>query len=370
MPQLISRKLIAGYITIIVFLIIVAFCGIAGMKKIGNLSLTNQSLSVQQENFEKVQSEADKQYKKYILILYILVLLTIVTSILFFIPILKRIDSGLKTTISSARRLSESLPNCLPPERGKQDELEYLELLLNSFNNNFQRTIEELKQSHEASERQEKFALLSKIAGKVGHELRNPLGAIKNSVYYLNITLNQEQHDIKEILEIINLEIGRADKIIGDLLDYSRTRQPSRKTIVIADLLGNIIKSLNIPASIKVIENHGKDPVTFEADPDQIHSAFRNIISNAVEAMPGGGTLEITSKAYDCGVMVSVRDSGEGIPDENKAKIFEPLFTSRQGGIGLGLAIAKKHINAHNGVIELKSKEGEGSQFDIYFPEA
>jgi len=331
MPQLISRKLIAGYIAIIVSLIIVAWCGIAGMKKIGNLSLTSQSSSVQQEKFGEVQSEAGKQYRKYVHVLYILVLLTIGTSMLLFVPLLKKIDTGLKATISSA---------------------------------------EKLKQSSEADETQGKFTLLSQIAGKVGHELRNPLGAIKNSVYYLNITLNQDQKDTKEILEIINLEIGRADKIIEDLLDYSRTRQPSRKTIVIADLLGNIIKSLKIPANIQVVENYGQNPVTFEADPDQIHSAFRNIISNAVEAMPGGGTLEITSRAYDCGVRVSVRDSGEGISDEDKTRIFEPLFTSRYGGIGLGLAIAKKHINAHNGVIEFKSKEGEGSQFDIYFPEA
>lgn len=370
MPQLISRKLIFGYFIVFISVIIVALCGISGMKKIGNLTFKNPVLIEQQKEFETAKTEAQKQYKRSVTLLFGFALLSIMASTLLITPVFKRMNSSIKSTTAKACRLSQSLLNSLPPERVGQNEFEYLEFILDNLKNNFQRTSEEIKQARDRCTGQEDLASIGKLAGKVGHELRNPLGAIKNSIYYLNMTLNKEEQDIKEILEVINQEIGRADKIVGDLLDYSRIKPPSFKNVIVADLLKNIVKNLNISSNIQVVENHEPGTKTLEADPDQLFSAFSNIISNAVAAMPDGGTLEISSKTHSRGVMISVRDSGSGISDEDKLKIFEPFFTTRQGMLGLGLAMAKKHINAHKGIIEIKSKEGEGSQFDIFLPEA
>jgi len=218
--------------------------------------------------------------------------------------------------------------------------------------------------------RKESLAVLGKIADNVGHELRNPLGVMNNAVYFLQTVLPDADESIKEYLDIIHDEIASADHILSDLLDAVRTKPPRPENVEIGELLTEILQASPTPESVTVQLDIPEPCPSLLVDPLQIQQVFRNLITNAMEAMPEGGTLEIRAveNKPDGSVTISMHDSGSGITQEILPKLFQPLFTTKIRRIGLGLAVVKKLTEANGGSVTVQSTSGKGSTFFVTLP--
>ncbi len=234
-------------------------------------------------------------------------------------------------------------------------------------------TNEELRETQEQLVRSEKLAAIGQLAGGVGHELRNPLGAIKNAAYYIKekvakSELAKKEPRVLQFLEIMDDEINASNKIINDLLGFSRVSKPSVSPTRIKRVIEDALSRLAIPENIEVVKKLDTELPEVEIDPDQIQQVLVNVVTNAVQAMPEGGTLTISAKEKEKFLEVEIADTGCGIPEEVRNKIFDPLFTTRAKGIGLGLAVCKAIIERHEGYIEVESEVGKGTTFNIKLP--
>lgn len=221
----------------------------------------------------------------------------------------------------------------------------------------------------ERRKRQERLAQLGQLAGGVGHELRNPLGAIKNSVYFLDMVLEEAEPRVKETLKILDQEVTNSERIIGSLLDFARAKPPLKRKVSIKEIIRDALSYIEIPGNIEVnIREAESIPMVF-SDPHQLGQVFGNIILNAIQAMSAGGRLIIKCAVPEPNrVEISFTDSGVGIPKENIEKIFTPLFTSKAKGIGLGMAISRTFVEGHGGSINAASEPGKGSTFTVRLP--
>jgi PAS domain S-box-containing protein len=247
------------------------------------------------------------------------------------------------------------------------------ETQINQLNAELEQRVEErtreLRDLQEQLVRHEKLAVLGKMAGSVGHELRNPLGVINTSVYYLKLVQPDANDKIKQHLAMIEQEVCNSEKIIGDLLDFARIKTVERETIPVARLVGQTLERFPVPANVELVLDLPEDLPTIYADPRQMVQVLGNLTTNACQAMPDGGRLVIRAgSSTDNGrssLAISVMDSGVGISPEHMGKLFEPLFTTKPNGIGLGLPICQKLVEANGGRIEVKSEPGQGSTFTL-----
>ncbi len=227
----------------------------------------------------------------------------------------------------------------------------------------------ELQDAHEKLIRKERLTVLGQLAGSVGHDLRTPLGAIKNSTYFLKMALEDQDPEIKEMLGIIDKEISTAEGIISELLDFARPKSSEKKMVDINEAVEDALSRVQVPAEIRVEKHLQNDLPAILADSIQLGQIFTNIIQNAVQAMPKGGRMTMKTTSVDeSHALISISDTGIGIPEENLGKLFEPLFTTKAKGVGLGLAIVKSLVEQHGGTIQVESQEGEGSTFAISLP--
>ncbi len=236
----------------------------------------------------------------------------------------------------------------------------------------------ELRNAQEQLVRQEKLATLGQLAGGVGHELRNPLGVINSAVYYLKLVQPDADEKIKKYHHIIEQEVNTAGRIINDLLDYGRIVSPDRQSVSVPELLQRVLTRFPLPASVQVqFKIPGSLPKVF-ADPLHVEQVLGNLTTNACQAMKEGGTLSISARTsrppasshLPSGpyLKISVKDTGTGISPEIMQKLFEPLFTTKVRGIGLGLAVSKKLAEANGGTIAVQSEPGKGSTFTLFLP--
>ncbi|MEE8353556.1 MAG: ATP-binding protein [Dehalococcoidales bacterium] len=217
--------------------------------------------------------------------------------------------------------------------------------------------------------RSERLAALGELAGGVGHELRNPLGAIKNAHYFLNMTLDQSDPEVRETLGILEREVTTAEGIITSLLDYARAQPPMRRKANVNEIVRQAMSRVEIPQSVTVIDELDGSLPPVMVDPAQLIQVFTNIALNAVQAMPDGGQLTLHTEARgDDWTAISFTDDGVGITPEDRDKLFEPLFTRRAKGIGLGLSITKMLVEGHGGNVEVASAVGRGSKFTVLLP--
>ncbi len=227
----------------------------------------------------------------------------------------------------------------------------------------------ELKVAHEKLITKEKLSVLGQLAGGVAHDLRNPLTSIKNASYFLNMAIEKPGPDIKKTLEVLDKATVNSEEIITNILGFANHGTPIKRKIDIGNILKDIITQTTIPDSIKVTNSLGRSLPAVTADPGQITRVFSNIIQNAIQAMPDGGKLSVkytaTGKKW---LEISISDTGSGIMQENIDKVFEPLFTTKAKGIGLGMAITKTLVDAHGGSIRIKSKIGKGTTFTVVLP--
>lgn len=217
--------------------------------------------------------------------------------------------------------------------------------------------------------RREKLAVLGQLASGVSHELRNPLGVIKNAAYFLNMTIENPDPQVKETLELLEKEVAASERIISSMLAYVRARPPLRKAVDINQIFREVLSRINVPENIEILYTPGQSLPGIMADKAQLDQAFGNIILNAVQAMPEGGRLTITIDTRDPDwLTIYIADTGVGIPEENSEKVFEPLFTGKAKGIGLGMAISKTFVEGHGGSIHVQSEIGKGTTFTIKLP--
>jgi signal transduction histidine kinase len=230
----------------------------------------------------------------------------------------------------------------------------------------------DLSEAQDKIVRQEKLTVLGQLAGGVGHELRNPLGVIANAVYYLKMLQPEMDVKVKQYLEMIESETRTAEKIITDLLEFARVKSVVKEKVSVSDLVEYTLSRRSAPFNISVKKELLDDLPLVCVDPRQISQILENLVVNAFQAMAEGGEVTIQGnpevKEDRCYVSLSVGDTGSGISKENMGKLFEPLFTTKPKGIGLGLAVCRKLIEVNEGWIEVESEEGKGTMFTIHLP--
>ncbi len=214
----------------------------------------------------------------------------------------------------------------------------------------------------------ERMAAIGELAAMVGHDLRNPLMAIAGATYHLKSEFGSDLDEkTMEMFEHIERSIDYSNKIINDLLDYSTNNQLDYSETTPNDLVLESLQLANVPANVAVI-NEVQNKPRVKVDPEKIKRAFVNIIRNSVDSMPNGGKLAIKGRKTKGYYVFSFSDTGTGIPEEIHQKIWRPLFTTKAKGMGLGLPICKRIIDAHNGLIYLKSKVGKGTTMVVKVP--
>ncbi len=236
--------------------------------------------------------------------------------------------------------------------------------LTSSFNDITERT-----QMEERLLKSERLATLGQFSGNISHELRNPLGVIDSSAYYLKAKLKDADDKVHEHLDRIKASVTSSTTIIESLLNLTRMEEPKLTSLDLAAVIADAITTSKIPTRVNIIQNFPEEEISVNADWEQLHMTFKNIIKNAYEAMGGKGTLTVTvSSIADGQAEVSFADTGPGIAVEDLEKVFQPLFSRKAKGIGFGLSIAKMVIDKHGGVIEAKSEPGKGATIVIQLP--
>jgi len=229
----------------------------------------------------------------------------------------------------------------------------------------------ELQDAQQKLIQQEKLATLGQLAGGVGHELRNPLGVINSAVYYLKLVQPDADEKIKKYHLMIEQEVNTASRIINDLLDFGRIVTPDRQPVSIPDLMQRVLVRFPAPDPVQVqLKIPARLPQVF-ADPLHLEQIIGNLTTNACQAMKDckdGGKLTISASLKKEQVAIAIKDTGTGITPAAMQRLFEPLFTTKLRGIGLGLAVSRKLAEANGGRIEVRSQPGRSSIFTLYLP--
>ena len=191
---------------------------------------------------------------------------------------------------------------------------------------------------------------------------------MKNASYFLRKKGSKcTDKDREEMLLIIDNDINRSDKIISDLIEYASDVCLEIESCTAKSLLASALSTLEVPKKISVIDQTLETP-KFLADASKIQKVFTLIIKNALEAMPNGGTLEVSSVQTDSNVQITFADTGVGIPEDILPKLFSPLLTTKAQGMGLSLAICKRIVDCHGGKIEAESLMGKGATIKLNLP--
>jgi PAS domain S-box-containing protein len=229
---------------------------------------------------------------------------------------------------------------------------------------------EQLKQTQAKLVKSERLATIGELAAMVGHDLRNPLTGIMGAAYYLKTKHGTEVGvKGKEMLETIENAINYSNKIINDLLEYSRDLKLELTTTTPKAMLQNALSLLEVPEKIQIIDST-KDEPTVKADTEKIRNVFVHIIQNAIDATPEGGTLTIKSRKVKGKLEIAFKDTGAGMSEEalSKLKREVPLFTTKAKGMGFGLPICRRIVEAHSGKLSVKSTAGKGTTVTVTIP--
>ena len=203
--------------------------------------------------------------------------------------------------------------------------------------------------------------------------MRNPLGAIRNGVYFLNKKLRasefaQNEPKIGEFLAVIDERVSHCDKIITDLITFARISKPCCSETRVLLAIDSSLVSVTPRDNVSLVKRCEEDEPKVRADREQLQCVFANLAQNAYEAMPEGGVLTIGIESVDSTMRVSFQDNDEGIKEEDVGRVFDPLFTTKIQGTGLGLAVCHQIILKHGGSIEVFSIFGEGATFTAVLP--
>jgi len=300
----------------------------------------------------------------------------------------KLTDGASRQVVSSNRNLAKDgrVIDCtwynsvLQDENGKmvsvmslvQDNTDKIkaEKELEETNRNLEKIVEERTKQLKDSER---LAAIGQVAGMVGHDIRNPLQAIVNELYLEkgelnNLPDNSEKKNLQESISFVEANLFYIDKIVQDLQDYTKPIRPQKQEMNLQNAVNDALLTVSIPSNIQVSISVNENLTKFEADPSIMRRILTNLMQNAMQAMPNGGQLTLSAQKKGKKVQLTIEDTGVGIPEELKSKIFQPLFTTKAKGQGFGLPVVKRLVEVQGGKISFESKEGKGTKFIIELP--
>ncbi|AIU81526.1 MULTISPECIES: PAS domain-containing protein [Bacillus] len=230
------------------------------------------------------------------------------------------------------------------------------------------RDISERKQTEELMLKSEKLSIAGQLAAGIAHEIRNPLTAIKGFLQLMKPTMEENEH----YFEIVFSELSRIELILSELLMLAKPQQNAVKERVnLKKIISEVTALLETQANLKGIfikTDYEHDSMYINGDQNQLKQVFINLIKNAVESMPDGGTVHILMTEDEYSVNVTVKDEGDGIPENVLKRIGEPFLTTKEKGTGLGLMVTFNLIKNHQGAIQVDSKPDRGTAFHITFP--
>ena len=245
------------------------------------------------------------------------------------------------------------------------------------------RDVTEHKKLEDQVIRSEKLASVGELASGVAHEVRNPLTGIRLGIDALTLEPNigGNESNLKIIAKILK-DIDRLDKVVSQLLNFTKKRGLKLESADVNKVLGDALLFVEGQAEsrgITFVKDYADDLKSITMDVNQMQQVFLNILLNAVQAMPAGGELQLSTRFVEswkdykddierAGGLIVCRDSGSGIPEHNKDKIFDPFFSTKERGTGLGLSVSHKILEDHQGSIKVDSKEGVGTTVTIFLP--
>jgi signal transduction histidine kinase len=241
---------------------------------------------------------------------------------------------------------------------------------LEEYRKNLETLVEErTKQLKDA----ERLAAIGATAGMVGHDIRNPLQAITSDIYLAKSDLAsmpecEGKQNVQESLEEIGKNVYYINKIVSDLQDYARPLTPKLEEVDLEQTVHFVLANLNIPGNITIKHSIKKDLPKLKTDQSYIQRILTNLANNAIQAMPNGGKLTIAASSKNGKAIITLEDTGEGIPENVRNKLFTPLVTTKSKGQGFGLAVVKRFTEGMGGTVTFESEVGKGTKFIIELP--
>jgi PAS domain S-box-containing protein len=241
---------------------------------------------------------------------------------------------------------------------------------LEEYRKNLEKLVEERTKQLKDSER---LAAIGATAGMVGHDIRNPLQAITSDVYLAKTDLasipeSEEKNNVQESLVEIEKNVSYINKIVTDLQDFAKHISPKLEETDLEQIIHLVLANLKIPENVAVNHFIGKDFPKLKVDQSYLQRILTNLANNAIQAMPKGGKLTINAVQKGQKAVISVEDTGEGIPENVKSKLFTPLVTTKAMGHGFGLAAVKRFTEGMGGTVTFESEVGKGTKFIIELP--
>ncbi len=225
-----------------------------------------------------------------------------------------------------------------------------------------------------SSEHASRLQALGNLAAGVAHGVKNPLNSISMTIQYLKDTIDSDPDgEVQECLDVMTQQVAELDHIVEDFLQLTRpvemNLRPSDLYAFLADMMRSFAKSLEV-ANVELVTDYSREALYVKIDRDKLRQAISNVVINAIQAMPGGGQLRVKTGRDNLhkAVIIEFSDTGEGISQENLDRIFEPYFTTKSDGTGLGLTITYRLVEAHGGDIRIESSEGQGATFRVTLP--
>jgi len=309
-------------------------------------------------------AEANLASNRNLLLVYGGIIFLLVGAVLWLL-IIRLVSQPVSAVLSRMRQVETGDLTARAPI-ASEDEIGQLAHGFNEMVTSLETAKRELHESHTQQIQQAgKLASIGELAAGIAHEIRNPLAGIGAAVEVLA--------GDQEIVSEIRTQIKRLNTTLCDLLDFARVRDPEIEPCDVRVLIRPMFALIRADVRkhhIHLVEDFPADLPPILADAKQAQQAILNVLLNAVQALPDGGTLSVTTTVSTAAVQLIVADTGAGIPPENLAKIFSPFFTTKHRGTGLGLAITRSIMEKHGGTIIVASQAGHGTTFTLTFPAA
>ncbi len=319
-------------------------------------------LQINVENFqETMRRNTTKRIIAALSVFAIGILISVYLSVRYTEPIHNVVTAARKV---AAGDLNQSLPVDRKDEIGD---------LTQSFNDMIQR-LREQRRLEERLREAEHLSAVGQLSRGIAHEIRNPLNFISLCIDHIRTKYRPQDsaqaESFEKLVDSMKEEIHRLDRLVKDFLDYGKPLKLDIQPVDTGEFLNDMVQIVKAKAEsdrIAIVERYRALP-RIPMDAELMKSCLFNLVTNAFQAMPGGGTLTIDTELREGSFVLSMSDTGTGVSQENLARIFEPFFTTKSQGLGLGLAMTKRVIEEHGGKIEFASVEGQGSEVTVVLP--
>lgn len=329
------------------------------------IAATNQLIMKTNSNLARRTTEILNYIDSIIIVLYIFIVLGFLTTIVMTLRIERSLVKPFEELLKGSESFSKGdlnyrIPETLPDE---------FTMLARSFN----KMAEELRGHIDDLRKAEQMQIMAEVAAGLAHEIKNPLTGIKGTLEVFSREMNLSEED-KAVFEETLFQIKKIDVLTKSFLEYARPPSPQCIKSCINEVINTTISFLlrhNLHKNIekvKIAKELDESLPEIRIDPIQMQQVFLNLAINALDAMPEGGTLSFKTSHDDKSITVDVSDTGHGLDEEIKDKVFQPFFTTKTRGLGIGLSISKRFIEQHGGKITVLESNKKGTTFRVIFP--